>query len=289
MTVRLLWQGSGWAEEGAPVPAPAGALVVDSFLLENGTVRDLDVHLDRFTRSCLALRLVSDTARLREFLALARDSLPVLGRWFPRIEAHPAPRTPGTAPRLVLWVREAPPVSEQVRLWVPPEPDPRGTPGIKGPDLAVLAGLRDHARRQGADDAILLADDGTVLEAAHSALVWWRGDVLCHPHHELPLLPSVTARRVLELARDRGIALRPEHCPWPRLLDAEVWTLNALHGVRPVVGWSHAGREVDGSSLDRSPLDRSPLDRARLADFRWLLSGRTSGSSEAAQTPAVRH
>ena len=249
------------------MPAPAGAVVVDSFLVHDGRVRDLVVHQERFARSCDAVwpSPGAHQPRMATWFAAAERAVPAKGRWFPRLEAHPG-RREEDEPQLVLWVREAPPLTDEVRLWVPPEPDPRRMPRIKGPDLAALAALREYAHRRGADDAILLADDGTVLEAAHSALVWWRGEVLCHPHHELPILPSVTARHVLRLARARGIIVRPERCPWPRLLDAEVWTLNALHGPRPVVGWSHAGREVD----------RPPADPARLRSFRRSLSTDTS-------------
>jgi len=158
----------------------------------------------------------------------------------------------------VCWVRPAPPESTEVRLWVHPEPDPRRQPRVKGPDLAVLAGLRGRARRHAADDAVLLAADGSVLEAAHSALLWWRGEVLCHPCPELPILPSVTARRVLARARAEGIPVLAERCSWSALLDAEVWAVNALHGVRPVTRWRGPGRDV------RPPR----ADAARLARFR---------------------
>ncbi len=253
--MRLLWADGDWAvgHPEAAVPEQRGALVVDSFLARDGRVHDLDVHQERFARSCEALGLASGRARLDGFLAAARRALPARGKWFPRLEAHPGPPS-----RLVCWIRPAPPLSTQVRLWVHPDPDPRRRPRIKGPDLGLLADLREHARRQGADDAVLLAADGTVLETAHSALLWWRGDVLCHPDPVLPLLPSVTARRVLARAREEGVTVRPERCDWPALLDTEVWAVNALHGVRPVVGWRGLGRDAGAR----------PADPRRLARFR---------------------
>lgn len=236
--MRLLWTGHDWATADVPgrMPGPKGALVVDSFLADDGRVRDLEQHLERFTRSCLAFGLIQDPAGLSRFLAAARRAVPAEGRWFPRLEAHPGPEV-----RLVCWIREAPPASTQTRLWVLPGPDPRRLPRFKGPDLALLGTLREQARRHHADDCLLSAADGTVLEAGHSALLWWRGDVLCHPYPDLPILPSVTARRVLARARALGFTVCAERCTWSGLLDAEVWAVNALHGIRPVVGWRIPG------------------------------------------------
>lgn len=257
--MRLLWTDQGWATGHPPesVPGPDEALVVDSFLVQDGRIHDLDVHLERFRLSCRALGLVPDPDRLAAFLAAACRALPVEGRWFPRLEAH-ARQGCGDRPSLVCWVREAPRRSDRVWLWVPPEPDPRRAPRVKGPDLVALAGLRESARRHRADDALLRSSSGTVLETAHSALLWWRGDVLCHPDPGLPILPSVTARRLLARARAEGVTVRVERRGWRELLDAEVWAVNALHGVRPVLGW----RSADGDHA------AAPTEPRRLAHFR---------------------
>jgi branched-subunit amino acid aminotransferase/4-amino-4-deoxychorismate lyase len=109
---------------------------------------------------------------------------------------------------------------------------------VKGPDLAILAVLREQARTAGADDALLFGPDGTVLEAAHSAVVWWRDDVLCAPAPELPVLPSVTRGLLVELARAGAVSVNRERLHRRDLGALEVWGLNALHGIRPVVGWT---------------------------------------------------
>jgi branched-subunit amino acid aminotransferase/4-amino-4-deoxychorismate lyase len=239
----------GWS--GPACPPPEAALVVDSFLASAGGVRDLAEHENRFRRGCGALDL--PVADLDGFLAAARAELPARGRWFPRLEAH-------ADGALVFWVREAPAQGHEIRLWNPQAPDPRRRPSVKGPDLALLADLRRQAVERDADDALLTGPGGVVLEAAHSALLWWRGEGLEVPDPALPLLPSVTARRLLRVARAGSVPVTPRRCRPEDLAGTEVWTVNALHGIRPVVGWRGGG----------PPL--AEPDRARLQRFRAHLA-----------------
>ena len=144
---------------------------------------------------------------------------------------------------LRLWLRPAPEARSGSVLWVPPEADPRTTPRVKGPDLARLATLRESARVLGGDDALLYGPDGVVFETAHSALLWWRDGALCLPAADLPTLPSVTARLVLDLAKELRFPVIRERAPVQDLLELDTWTANALHGLTPVTGWiTAAGR-----------------------------------------------
>lgn len=200
-------------------------LVVDSWLVTDGLVRGMYYHEERFRRGCAALiPLAADT--IMNFLIDLRERLPDTGMWFPRVEAHCE-----NPPRLNLLLRAAPALTESLTLSSVPESDPRRHPTVKGPDLAMLAALRERAVSAGADDVLLLTSDGIVLEAAHSALVWWRGDTLCIPDPGLAVLPSVTVRLLLELTQ-----AQPERCLIDDLSDAEVWSVNALHGIRTVSG-----------------------------------------------------
>ncbi|GAA4555025.1 aminotransferase class IV [Pseudonocardia xishanensis] len=247
---RLRWRSTvGWSDSACPLPE--AALVVDSFLASEGGVRDLAEHEDRFRRGCRVLDL--PVAGLDGFLAAARAELPPRGRWFPRFEAH-------ADGALVFWVREAPAQGREVRLWNPQAPDPRRHPTVKGPDLALLADLRKQAAEWDADDALLTGAGGVVLEASHSALLWWRGEGLEVPDPALPLLPSVTARRLLRMARAGSVPVTARRCRPDELAGTEVWTVNALHGIRPVVGW-----RCGGPSL-------AEPDRARLERFRAHLA-----------------
>lgn len=216
-------------ETGHPV-------VVDSWLVADGRVRGLGLHEERFTRSCAELLPELPADEVRHFLDGVRRWLPAEGRWFPRIEAYGGP-----TPHLTLWKRPAPePGEDTVALWVVPGPDPRTRPEVKGPDLPLLAGLRDLARDAGADDALLCDAEGTVLEAAHAAVVWWRHDTLCVPAPDLRVLPSVTRAHVERLAEAWRCPVARERVHVDELRELETWTLNALHGLRPVTAWTDA-------------------------------------------------
>ncbi|MGH3757430.1 aminotransferase class IV [Actinophytocola sp.] len=222
-TTRELWTAGTWSTGPPPGPGP---LVVDSWLVEDGAVRGLEHHFDRFHAAATGIAGVA-AAVVVDFLASVPSRLPTTGSWFPRVEAWPDGR-------LALWVRPAPPRAATTRLWVPPGPDPRRVPGAKGPDLTALAALRERAVRAGADDAVLWAPDGAVLEAAHAALLWWRDGALCRPPSTT--LPSVTVALLEEVARQSRVPLRRERCAVDELADRPVWTANALHGLRHAEG-----------------------------------------------------
>ncbi|WP_051274708.1 aminotransferase class IV [Cellulomonas sp. URHD0024] len=204
---------------------PGAPEVVDSWLVDDGRIRDLTAHVDRFTRSTgLARGLVV------EHVLLLLEELPQSGRWFPRIElcgGHVHTRT-----------RPAPPVAHTATL-VTHGPDPRRRPTVKGPDFPLQERLRTAARAAGADDALLTDPDGHVVESVFGSVLWWQDGSLVVPRTSA-LLPSVTRAAVLDLenAPVRRADLRPD-----QLRDAdEVWLLSALHGIRTVVA-------VDGSPM----------------------------------------
>jgi hypothetical protein len=149
--------------------------VADSWLVENGAVRSLRAHFDRFASWVIA-EDPNQEPLLAGFFAEVRRLTPREGRWFPRIEYHgeQAPKD-----RLHLRLREAPSPMESVVLWLYPDADPRQSPLVKGPDLSLCQQLRRHANMNGATEAVITNSKGYVAEGALSALVWWRGNVLC--------------------------------------------------------------------------------------------------------------
>jgi len=114
----------------------------------------------------------------------------------------------------------------------------------KSTSYAENMAAQDAAKASGADDALLVAADGTVLEAP-TANVWWReGDRLVTPSLDLPILAGVTRALLLDVA---GRETVEGVFPLARLLAAdEVFLCSSIREVMPVVS-------VDGSELGLGP------------------------------------
>ncbi|WP_371662168.1 aminotransferase class IV [Streptomyces sp. NBC_00280] len=218
--------------------------VADSWLLRDGRVRGLGRHRERFLRACGD----SGGPSLRQLVDFWRDmttALPRTGEWFPRVELGAESR------ELRVLLRHAPPLGTGVRVWAAGQSDPRTVPRRKGPDLDILARLRQRAVAEGADEAVLTAPSGVVLEGIHSSVLWWEDDTLCLPSPQLPVLAGVTVALIQERAQRTGIRVAHRERTLADLDDREVWLVNALHGIRPVTEWTggkqpsmRAGRAV---------------------------------------------
>jgi branched-subunit amino acid aminotransferase/4-amino-4-deoxychorismate lyase len=229
--------------------------VADSWLVTSGTVLALGLHRERFLSS-MSADARSET-RADEFWDVASALLPRQGDWFPRVELQRR----SDSHLLVFRLRTAPKRSNNLAELTWTEGDPRTVPNIKGPDLATMTRLRTTAQASGANEAVILSDDGYVVEDSHSGLLWWRGEILCGPPLDLPRVDSVTVRSVLALATALGVETYQESVTPAEIADTELWSLNALHGIRIVTKWVH------GPKLAQLP-GRLALWRARLDALR---------------------
>ncbi|OXE35377.1 MAG: hypothetical protein CGW95_14235, partial [Phenylobacterium zucineum] len=207
--------------------------VADSWLVEDGRVRSLDVHFARFKAWVSSIDSAT-AAQCDDFAVAVKALLPRTGRWFPRIEYH---GEAATGERLYLRLREAPEQLRDMVLWTYPEVDPRVAPTVKGPDLSLGMQMRRKAIVHGADEAVLLDADGFILEGALSSIVWWDGTVLCAPADRLPWIDSVTRREVFDIANQMGIETDTRFATPSQLVGCEIWGLSSLQGIRPVVDW----------------------------------------------------
>jgi branched-subunit amino acid aminotransferase/4-amino-4-deoxychorismate lyase len=199
-------------------------MIADSFLVDGGRVRGLELHRDRFARSCG----IPVDSFWTEMLA----QLPRAGRWFPRLELVSGSREPA------MRLRPAPAIGGSVRVLLHTGPDPRTQPRMKGPDLAMLGRLRSAAAEShDADEVLLTTDSGEVLEGAYASLLWWESDTLCLPPQDLPLLPSVTVQLLRRLAARLGVPVAERSRTLADLAGCEAWMVSALHGIRPVTTW----------------------------------------------------
>lgn len=220
----------------------------DSWLVSEGTALALEAHRQRFRAS------IPRSVELDAFWDASLAQIPSGGDWFPRVELH-------SGSRLLFRLREAPERRRSAVLATWRGPDPRHSPTIKGPDLERLSRVRTAVQVSGADEAVLLTDDGYVVEGAYSGLLWWRGEILCGPPASFPRVDSVTARTVLTLAAVLGHDVHEEAVTPAELDGVELWVLSALHGIRIATSW------VDGPSLAQQP-GRLAAWRARMEALR---------------------
>jgi branched-subunit amino acid aminotransferase/4-amino-4-deoxychorismate lyase len=226
----------------------------DSWFVTAGTALAIGLHRERFLSS------LPSGARERTnadaFWDAAISAIPREGDWFPRVELQ----SRGDGLLLVFRLRSAPERTNNVAVTTWPT-DPRTTPAIKGPDLDAMTRIRTSIQPSGAGEAVILADGGFVVDGAYSGLLWWRGDILCGPPVEFERVDSVTVRSVLAMAGALGIETFGEPVTPAELDGTELWSLNALHGIRIVTRW------IDGPDLAERP-GRLATWRARMDALR---------------------
>ena len=120
-------------------------------------------------------------------------------------------------------------------------------PGVKSTSYAVNMAAEAEAKRQGADDAVFVDLEGTVLEGP-TTNIWWRRDrILFTPSLDLGILAGVTRATVLELAGGAGYAVEEGHYALTELLAAdEAFTSSSVREVMPVTA-------LDGAPIARGP------------------------------------
>jgi len=222
-----------WSEHGLrPLDDdPAGALLAaDSWLVQDGAVRGMAHHRRRFAGWCGELGVPAQD--VERFHVAVTAALPRTGRWFPRVEVV-------AGSRLQLRLRPARPAAREAQVIVGAPGDPRARPTWKGPDIELLLGLRSLATAVGADELVLSDEQGRLVEGVFDSLLWWEDETLCSTPADRTL-PGVTRALLLDLARERGHAVRERSPLAHELAEHETWLTNALHGIRVVTAWSGA-------------------------------------------------
>jgi 4-amino-4-deoxychorismate lyase len=118
--------------------------------------------------------------------------------------------------------------------------------GAKTLSYAVnLAALR-WAAKGGADDVILLASGGEVLEAPTATVVWAVGDLLCTVPADTGILAGITAAYLLDHAAELDRKAEYRRATVEDLLAADgVWLCSSLRGAAQV-------NSIDGTVLAAS-------------------------------------
>lgn len=200
----------------------------------------LDRHLVRFARSAervgLALPEAEECERLAELVigACAAQDLALRLYW--------------TGRTLVATAAEVDPALDALRerglRLVTVSWSTGALASAKSISYAENMAAQNAAIAGGADDALLVGHDGTVLEAP-TANVWWReGERLVTPTLELPILAGVTRGLLLEIS---GYETVEGVFPLGRLLEAdEVFLSASVREVMPVAS-------VDGKRFALGP------------------------------------
>jgi branched-subunit amino acid aminotransferase/4-amino-4-deoxychorismate lyase len=126
---------------------------------------------------------------------------------------------------------DAPPVRLSLQQW------PSAPPLVGHKTLARLEWdlTRERARREGADDALLVDDEGHILETAIANVWLCRGRELRTPPAPSRCLPGVMRGWLLEHAGELGLQVFECDLTEADLLGAdELWISNAVIGVRRV-------------------------------------------------------
>ena len=250
-----------------------GRAVFETIRVYDGHPFRLDAHLGRLAASAARIGLPPVDA---DGLALAvEEALAAGGRpdavlrllWTPGRESEGTPT--GLALVSTLPLGHDALRARGLRLAVVPWAPGALIAGTKSTSYAENIAAQGEAARRGADDALLVAHDGVVLEGPTSN-VWWREERrLLTPSLELPILAGVTRATLLELVSDVGYGVEEGSFPLERLLAAdEVFLTSSIREVMPVVAVDDAqiGDGLPGpaaQSLQRALRSAAgyPLDR----------------------------
>lgn len=108
--------------------------------------------------------------------------------------------------------------------------------GVKSTSYALNMMAVDEAHARGAEDAVFVAGDGTVLEATTSNGWWRRGRTLFTPAVDGRILAGVTRDVLLELAPAAGYEVVEGAFPVSELAAAdEAFTSSSIREVMPIV------------------------------------------------------
>jgi 4-amino-4-deoxychorismate lyase len=108
--------------------------------------------------------------------------------------------------------------------------------GVKSTSYAVNMAAFDEARRRGAEDAVFIAADGSVLEGPVTNVFWRRERTLCTPALELGILAGVTRAYVIRLAAEAGYEVREGWFPLAQMASAdEAFTSSSVRELMPIV------------------------------------------------------
>ena len=227
-----------------------GRAVFETLRVYGGVPFKLGEHLDRLAASAALLRLPAPPRQ--EFAAVVDEAIAAGANPDATLRfLWTAGRERGGTPAGFALVSTLPPDLDALRerglrlavvRW-----SPSALAGAKSTSYAANMLAQDEAVRGGADDALLVEPDDSVLEAPTSN-VWFReGDRLLTPSLALPVLAGVTRATLCELAPGLGYEVEEGVFALDRLLGSdEIFLSSSVREVVPVIA-------VDGVAVALGP------------------------------------
>ncbi len=225
--------------------------VFETVALVEGRLVDWEEHLERMRRGLSLLGITFPRGLEKAVEELVRRK--PLKRGSLRVQVTARVRRGlevESRPRVSIWIRGGDPYASRrekgvaagvVRGVTRNELSPLCR--VKGLSFAENVLAFREAQEKGWEEGILLNRRGEVAEGSRSNLFWVRGGRIETPGEESGLLPGVTRKRVMEVARAIGMEVREgrwgEEAPGEA---EEIFLTSSLMGILPVVRWH--GRPV---------------------------------------------
>lgn len=130
-------------------------------------------------------------------------------------------------------------------------------PGVKTLSYAINEAARREARRQSAQDAVFVTEDGYVLEGPTASYVARFGDTFVTPDPRIGILHGTSQREFFAYALQHGYQVRYEKLPFDTFRQADRIYLTHESTVLPV------------RSLDGNPIDYDPAEIQVINDAIW--------------------
>jgi len=257
-----------------------GLAAFETLRVYGGRPFALDEHLARLERSTARMGLALPPAA--ELAALAGQAIESAGVGDCSLRFTVTGGPAGHGPVALVLVGAIPPSLEARRaagislISLQLGTDPRARvnapwllDGVKSTSYAVNMAARDEAIRRGADDAVFLAADDTVLEGPVTNVWWRRGRALRTPALDLGILAGVTRAWVMRLAGDLGYEVEEGWYGRSEMAASEeVFTSSSVRELMPVVrldgaevGTGHPGAAAIALQAALRRAAGSPSDR----------------------------
>jgi branched-subunit amino acid aminotransferase/4-amino-4-deoxychorismate lyase len=272
--VAVAVSGRGLVDPGTAVIAvddegfSRGMAAFETLRVYGGRPFRLEQHIARLVGSVEKLGLEGPDPR--EVTGLVELALGNAGLEDAVLRLFHTPGAPGQPPLSLAVVAPLPDGFDEMRargqrlvaLEYPRRSAPWLLPGVKCVSYATHFAAEAEARRRGADDAVLVDLDGTLLEGTVTNIWWREGETLFTPWLELGILAGETRAALLDLIPGLGYAIETGAYPLERLRAAEeAFTSSSVREVMPVV------------ALDGRPIPRGPAADALQSALRRIAAG----------------